>query len=85
MKDYEIFIGPFSAHAYSRYEVFNLVIVARKLNLLSEEEAEIAAKVAADVIAGGNEMRSVTKFSIHDRERENHIRKEVTHGSTSMV
>ena len=70
MKDYEVFIGPFSAHAYSGYEAFKLVTVARTLNLLDNEEAEEAVMLAADVVTGGSVMRAITKFAICDRARK---------------
>ena len=74
MKDYEIFIGPFSAHAESGYEVFKLVTVARTLDLLNDKEADEATMIAANVIAGGSVMRAITKFAIHDRERDGTIK-----------
>lgn len=69
--DYEIFVGPFSTHVYSRADVFYMILTAVDLGMLTKKEGEDAAMVAYDVITGKTAiMRGVNKFTIHDRAAE---------------
>ena len=66
-KDYELFIGPFSAHAGSEFELFRLLIVAERIGMITEEKAIDATHLIHSVVSGEAVCRSAGNVSIHDR------------------
>ena len=75
-KDYEVFIGPFSAHAYSDYELFDLFRVAKESGMITAEKAEEAIGLAAGLISSDKStMRAWSNISIHNRALEDELRR----------
>ena len=77
--DYEIFVGPFSTHAYSRADVFYTILTAVDLGMLSYEEGQDATRIAFEMLSGKDNSvgRGINKFSIHDRAIEKLIHDKV--------
>ena len=77
--DYEIFVGPFSTHVYSRPDVFYTILTAVDLGMLSYEEGQDATRIAFSMLSGkdNSTMRGINKFSIHDRAIEKLIHDKV--------
>lgn len=70
--DYEIFVGPFSTHVYSRADVFYTILTAVDLGMISYEEGQDATRIAFAMLSGKDNsvMRGVNMVTIHDRAIE---------------
>ena len=69
-KDYELFIGPFSAHASSEFELFRLLIIAERIGMITEEKAIDATNLIHSVVSGEAVCRAAGNVSIHDRSAD---------------
>lgn len=73
MKDYEVFIGPFSARAKNDEQVRELINEAYRRGFLSYDKAIYALEAAEDVIAGEIDHIQADQVRIYDRARRKEV------------